>query len=40
MIAVMQFGELGVEHLKLIRVTETGSELFCNMSKEVHININ
>jgi len=27
----------GVEASEAIRVTETGSELFCNMSKELHI---
>ena len=37
MIAVMQFGDWGVEASEAIRVTETGSELFCNMSKELHI---
>ena len=37
MIAVMQFGDWGVEASEAIRVTETGSELFCNMSKELYI---
>ena len=37
MIAVMQFGEWGVEASESVRVTETGSELFCNLSKELHI---
>ena len=37
MIAVMQFGDWGVEASEAIRVTENGSELFCNMSKELHI---
>ena len=35
--AVMEFGIWGVEASEAIRVTETGSELFCNMSKELHI---
>ena len=37
MIAVMQFGGWGVEASEAIRVTETGSELFCNLSKDLHI---
>ena len=37
MIAVMQFGEWGVEASESVRVTETGSELFCNLPKELHI---
>ena len=37
MIAVMQFGDWGVEASESIRVTETGSELFCNFSRELHI---
>ena len=37
MIAVMQFGDWGVEASEAIRVTESGSELFCNMSKELYI---
>jgi len=37
MIAVMQFGNWGVEASEAIRVTDKGSELFCNFSKELHI---
>jgi len=37
MIAVMQFGDWGVESSEAIRVTEKGSELFCNLSRELHI---
>jgi Xaa-Pro dipeptidase/ectoine hydrolase len=37
MIAVMQFGDWGVESSESIRVTEKGSELFCNLSRELHI---
>ena len=37
MIAVMQFGNWGVEASEAIRVTEKGYELFCNFSKELHI---
>ena len=37
MIAVMQFGNWGVEASESVRVTENGCELFCNMSKELHI---
>tara|TARA_B100000989_G_scaffold249335_1_gene196915 strand:- start:36 stop:713 length:678 start_codon:yes stop_codon:yes gene_type:complete len=37
MIAVMQFGDWGVEASEAIRVTNNGSELFCNMPKELHI---
>jgi len=37
MIAVMQFGDWGVEASEAIRVTENGSELFCHMSKELYI---
>jgi ectoine hydrolase len=37
MIAVMQFGGWGVEASEAIRVTETGSELFCNLSKDLFI---
>ena len=37
MIAVMQFGEWGVEASESVRVTENGSELFCNYSRELHI---
>ena len=37
MIAVMQFGDWGVEASEAIRVTDKGAELFCNMSKELHV---
>ena len=37
MIAVMQFGDWGVEASESIRVTESGSELFCNYSRDLHI---
>ena len=37
MIAVMQFGDWGVEASESVRVTETGSELFCNYSRDLHI---
>ncbi len=37
MIAVMQFGDWGVEASEAVRVTETGSELFCNLTRELHI---
>ena len=37
MIAVMQFGEWGVEASESVRVTENGSELFCNYSRDLHI---
>ena len=37
MIAVMQFGDWGVEASEAIRVTDTGNELFCDFSKELHI---
>ena len=37
MIAVMQFGDWGVEASEAIRVTEKGAELFCNMPKELHV---
>ena len=37
MIAVMQFGDWGVEASEAIRVTSTGSELFCNYPKELKI---
>ena len=37
MIAVMQFGDWGVEASEAVRVTETSSELFCNLSRELHI---
>ncbi len=37
MIAVMQFGNWGVEASEAVRVTDKGAELFCNMSKELHV---
>ena len=37
MIAVMQFGDWGVEASESIRVTEKCSELFCNFSRELHL---
>ena len=37
MIAVMQFGEWGVEASESVSVTENGSELFCNYSRDLHI---
>ena len=37
MIAVMQFGDWGVEASEAIRVTEKGSELVCDFPKELHI---
>ena len=37
MIAVMQFGNWGVEASEAIRVTDKGYELFCNFSKELHV---
>ncbi len=37
MIAVMQFGNWGVEASEAVRVTKNGSELFCNLSRELHI---
>ena len=37
MIAVMQFGNWGVESSEAVRVTEKGAELFCNLSRELHI---
>ncbi len=37
MIAVMQFGDWGVEASESVRVTENGSELFCNMSKDIYV---
>ena len=37
MIAVMQFGDWGVEASEAVRVTESRSELFCNLSRELHI---
>ena len=37
MMAVMQFGDWGVEASEAIRVTDKGAELFCNLSKELHV---
>ena len=37
MIAVMQFGNWGVETSEAIRVTDKGAELFCNFSRDLHI---
>ena len=37
MIAVMQFGDWGVEASEAIRVTDNGSELFCDFPKELRI---
>ena len=37
MIAVMQFGDWGVDASESVRVTEKGSELFCNYSRDLHI---
>ena len=37
MIAVMQFGDWGVEASESLRVTDKGSECFCNFSRELHI---
>ena len=37
MIAVMQFGEWGVEASEAIRITDRGCELLCNFSKDLHI---
>jgi len=37
MIAVMQFGDWGVEASESVRVTENGSELFCNFSRDLFI---
>ena len=37
MIAVMQFGNWGVEASEAIKVTDKGSELFCNFSRELHV---
>ena len=37
MIAVMQFGDWGVEASESVRVTENGSALFCNYSRDLHI---
>ena len=37
MIAVMQFGDWGVEASESVRVTDKGSELFCNYSRNLHV---
>ncbi len=37
MIAVMQFGEWGVEASESIRITENGNELICNYSRDLHV---
>jgi len=37
MIAVMQFGDWGVEASESVRVTEKGAETFCKFSRELHI---
>ena len=37
MIAVMQFGDWGVEASEAIRITDKGCELLCNFSKDLHI---
>ena len=37
MIAVMQFGDWGVEASESIRVTEKGCKTFCNFSRDLHI---
>ncbi len=37
MIAVMQFGDWGVEASESLRITDKGSELFCNFPKDLHI---
>ena len=37
MIAVMQFGDWGVEASESIRITEGGNELFCNFSRDLHV---
>ena len=37
MIAVMQFGDWGVESSESIRITESGNELLCNFSRELHV---
>jgi ectoine hydrolase len=37
MIAVMQFGDWGVEASESVRVTDNGHELFCNFSRNLHI---
>ena len=37
MIAVMQFGDWGVEASESVRITEGGNELLCNFSRDLHI---
>ena len=37
MIAVMQFGDWGVEASEAIRITDRGCELFCDFSKDLYI---
>jgi len=37
MIAVMQFGDWGVEASESVRVTENSAETFCKFSRELHI---
>ena len=37
MIAVMQFGNWGVESSESIRITEKGNELLCNFSRDLHV---
>ena len=37
MIAVMQFGDWGVEASESIRITNSGNELLCNFSRDLHI---
>ena len=37
MIAVMQFGDWGVESSESIRITESGNELLCNFSRDLYV---
>ena len=37
MIAVMQFGDWGVEASESIRITNSGNELLCNFSRDLHV---
>ena len=37
MIAVMQFGDWGVESSESVRITESGNELLCNFSRDLHV---
>ena len=37
MIAVMQFGEWGVEASEAIRINDNGCELFCDFSRDLYI---